>query len=423
MKLHIENFAKIKKADIEINGITVIAGENNTGKSTIGKIIYCLYAVFKDLDIKVEYERKKSIVRALLGSTSIREKILSYMDERSSENIMDIVNEIFALNINEIALYLEKNGIDYTNDLIKDLQDAIEFNKDFLKSLIIKRQFSYEFNNQFLPLNGDTSLTKLDLYIKDKNNSIIFDDMVSINNELNLVKDCIYIDNPFSLDRMDLKENGEQFNIFDFILKGTSVFSHDTMLVKKLSKSLKNDNSDLIKDSLLDQKLTKFKNIIKEIVQGDFIEKEEKFVFYDSLTKNEIEIQNLSTGIKSFAILLKLLENRDITKDSIIILDEPEIHLHPNWQLKFAETLLLLQKEFDLNIIITSHSPYFVRAMEVYSAKYNVADKCKYYLADLDQEYKAFFEDVTTNTELIYEKLAEPFQILADEIYRLESND
>ena len=27
MKLHVENFAKIKEADIEINGITVLAGE------------------------------------------------------------------------------------------------------------------------------------------------------------------------------------------------------------------------------------------------------------------------------------------------------------------------------------------------------------------------------------------------------------
>ncbi|NCU39957.1 hypothetical protein EOL99_03645, partial [Candidatus Falkowbacteria bacterium] len=35
MRLQIENFAKIAKADINIDGITVIAGENNTGKSTI----------------------------------------------------------------------------------------------------------------------------------------------------------------------------------------------------------------------------------------------------------------------------------------------------------------------------------------------------------------------------------------------------
>lgn len=39
MELHIRNIAKIEKADIEINGITVIAGENNTGKSTV--TYYC----------------------------------------------------------------------------------------------------------------------------------------------------------------------------------------------------------------------------------------------------------------------------------------------------------------------------------------------------------------------------------------------
>ena len=39
MKLRIRNFAKISKADIEIDGITIIAGNNNTGKSTVGKIL------------------------------------------------------------------------------------------------------------------------------------------------------------------------------------------------------------------------------------------------------------------------------------------------------------------------------------------------------------------------------------------------
>lgn len=98
----------------------------------------------------------------------------------------------------------------------------------------------------------------------------------------------------------------------------------------------------------------------------------------------------------------------------MIVLDEPEIHLHPKWQLKFAEILILLQKEFDLNIILTSHSPYFINAVEVYSAEHNIADKCKYYLADIDNEHRAFFEDVTTGTEKIYKKLAEPLRILND---------
>nr|WP_289701796.1 ATP-binding protein [Enterocloster clostridioformis] len=42
MKLRIRNVAKIEEADLELNGITIIAGNNNTGKSTIGKIVFSL---------------------------------------------------------------------------------------------------------------------------------------------------------------------------------------------------------------------------------------------------------------------------------------------------------------------------------------------------------------------------------------------
>lgn len=40
MELTIKNIGKIANADIKLNGITVVAGENNTGKSTIEK--YCI---------------------------------------------------------------------------------------------------------------------------------------------------------------------------------------------------------------------------------------------------------------------------------------------------------------------------------------------------------------------------------------------
>ena len=39
MKLHIENIGKLKNADVILDGITVIAGKNNTGKSTVGKTL------------------------------------------------------------------------------------------------------------------------------------------------------------------------------------------------------------------------------------------------------------------------------------------------------------------------------------------------------------------------------------------------
>lgn len=71
--------------------------------------------------------------------------------------------------------------------------------------------------------------------------------------------------------------------------------------------------------------------------------------------------------MKSFIIIKTLLQNGSIDENGIIILDEPEIHLHPEWQLKFAEIIVLLQKEFGLNILLNTHSPYFLNAIEVYS--------------------------------------------------------
>ena len=46
MRLYLKNVGKVSEADIKLDGITVIAGENNTGKSTVGKMLYCLFHSF-----------------------------------------------------------------------------------------------------------------------------------------------------------------------------------------------------------------------------------------------------------------------------------------------------------------------------------------------------------------------------------------
>jgi predicted ATPase len=40
MKLVLENIGLLKKAEINLNHLTVIAGENDNGKSTVGKVIF-----------------------------------------------------------------------------------------------------------------------------------------------------------------------------------------------------------------------------------------------------------------------------------------------------------------------------------------------------------------------------------------------
>lgn len=65
MKLKLKNIGKIENADIELQGITVIAGENNTGKSTIGKMLFCIFDSFYKIQEQVFLERQDSILRRM----------------------------------------------------------------------------------------------------------------------------------------------------------------------------------------------------------------------------------------------------------------------------------------------------------------------------------------------------------------------
>jgi len=61
MEIVVKNIGKVKEANIKINGITVIAGENDTGKSTISKALFTVFNSFYNINDKVKQQRKRSI--------------------------------------------------------------------------------------------------------------------------------------------------------------------------------------------------------------------------------------------------------------------------------------------------------------------------------------------------------------------------
>ena len=65
MKLSLRNIGKLREADVEINGITVIAGENNTGKSTVGKALFSVFNGFYDVKRRIKEEKARAVARIL----------------------------------------------------------------------------------------------------------------------------------------------------------------------------------------------------------------------------------------------------------------------------------------------------------------------------------------------------------------------
>lgn len=54
---------------------------------------------------------------------------------------------------------------------------------------------------------------------------------------------------------------------------------------------------------------------------------------------------DVATGVKSFAILQLLIKNGSLSDKTLLIMDEPESHLHPQWTVKYARLIVLLDKE------------------------------------------------------------------------------
>jgi predicted ATPase len=89
------------------------------------------------------------------------------------------------------------------------------------------------------------------------------------------------------------------------------------------------------------------------------------------------------------------------------VLDEPEVHLHPNWQLKYAEIITLLVKN-NINILVTTHSPYMIEALERYAEKYDIEDKTNFYLAK-DGMIKS--DDNNQTLSKVFETLSQPYSV------------
>jgi len=73
----------------------------------------------------------------------------------------------------------------------------------------------------------------------------------------------------------------------------------------------------------------------------------------------EIELGSLSSGEKQVIYRIGfILKNLETLNEGLVFIDEPELSLHPQWQLNFKKLLLQIFDESSVQIFIATHSPY-----------------------------------------------------------------
>ena len=407
MKLSIRNVGKLKEADVEINGITVITGENDTGKSTVGKVLWSVFNGFYEIDEKV-YNEKVSELEKIIDEI-IKENVYKNLstDYNSFFEIFNSTGEKIAIEFlkenknyseDEIKIiinnYKKDLKIENISNFVQEINETLKISDKEIIKVIVSRIMNKEFHNQINAIfsREKMNIGEISLKIKDKEIDLKIEnnEISDVQNYFLINKETMYIDNPFILDSYDFEDENHQTHL------ATNVFSE-------------NENS-VISEIKVKKKLNNIYQKLNSVLSGEILEnKNSKFVYRKN--GEDIDLKNLSTGLKTFAIIKMLLQNGTLEENGTIILDEPEIHLHPEWQLKFAELIVLLQREFGMHILLTTHSPYFLNAIEVFSERHKIDDKCKYYVAE-NEGNSSIIKDVTGNTREIYRKLARPIQDL-----------
>ena len=419
MKLRLKNVGRIiTEAEIDINGITVLAGKNGTGKSTIGKALYCTFNSFHDYDEKIVKERENSIFRLVriissnrtitrLGIQNLRKSIRELIDTYSFEKNDDKIREYLLDVVGET-----KEDLD--GELFSRIRGVLNADDTEILKAILSRSIEAEFGSQLGHVNYRDNESRIELELKNEKISYSFkaDESINISEKIRLIKDVIYIDDPYILDNM---QNGYFFD---------RNMGHVNNLVNKLRK-IELKETSAVDDVITDNRLKSIYARFDSISVGNLINNSEKgFSYSDSGLKEDMSIVNISTGIKSFVILKTLLQNGYLEENGIVILDEPETHLNPDWMLIYAEIVVSLHELFGINFLISTHNSEFLSFIEFFTRKYNVDSKAKYYWLKQNEKDSLVtdIEDVSDKLEVIYSNLSRSFLRISEELDCINEN-
>lgn len=431
MLLKIENLGMVDRANIEVNGITIIAGDNNTGKSTIGKALFAIFNALCNSEEKIKDLRKQELnknIKRICMDYFDKEDLpinLFEMTRRLPRNLSNLLTEHKNIDIEDkIQSIINHYQIEITEESLKDLQIKIKNSVDKIMNVsetdlqkeFLQRYFLEVFNEQINSLSNVNSIMDIVLTIKDRDIKIKFsnDRCIKLEVPYKILHEAFYIDDPFIINSLNTKSLSIPF------YRGRYFSVEQRHLIDSIEKYDRLKNENVFASLFAEKSLEEIYAILNDVVEGNILFQDNNISLQSKKFNKPININNLSTGLKAFVILKILLERNILKEKDVLILDEPEIHLHPQWQIAYAELLVLLQKQFDLSVVVTTHSPYFVDAINLFSCKYATDSSVNYYISSVDNN-RVNMKNVTDNIEEIYKKMVSPIEALDTLRYELNN--
>ena len=377
MNFKIKNFGKIAEANIKLDGITVICGDNDTGKSTVGKALFSFFNSLNDYKNKInekKYNKLRTTVRNyIFHSTDFPVKAINL------DSAMEYISEHYdRFSVDEIKEYLESfYSVKLTKDQLESLVNYLNMREIDILNEYVYRYITNVMNGQIKnAYSSNSSHCSISGEIHDFTNTIkVYKQFCKCELDEPIENSAYYINNPFVLDWLN---NPDRMNVL------RSMNPMDRSAVYAIIRAQADINADSmsnILESVQNKKeLEAVRGIIKKVYCGETVIDHGRY--YYSENGVSVDFRNISAGLKSFALIERMLETGVLKKKDVLILDEPEIHLHSEWQIYYAELIVMLQMQFDLTILLVTHSFQFLESLNFFMKKYGIWDKGNYYMPE-----------------------------------------
>ena len=311
MRIRIKNIGIVANADVQIDGISVIAGKNGTGKSTISKALYAAFNGFNNYDQRVERERETIVLRYLrnlemdlLELNKFPEDLNSLLrfilknKENYTKNPVDLEKKLTDF----FGISSDEQSINTIKSTAEKIIDTLKIEKQQIILRMVARRFDSEFAGQVKNVynedNGEITLSVRDDDIRFtfSNSTVSLMHIPAI-----FEKEAIYIDDSSVLDE----------NIYRVPIKQ---YNHRSELTRKLFSSTETD--ELTLDTILSEiKLKQAIEIINSASSGHLTSNNKTAFGYELEDGNIIDIKNTSEGLKTFAIIKALLLSGEISEN------------------------------------------------------------------------------------------------------------
>jgi len=388
MRYTVKNFGPISLADLEMGDLTLVCGRNNTGKSYLTYSLFSLLSFARN-DILVSPDDSEAKILCKMGKVVIDLVALAtrYNERFSNGNMQRFIDALpgsLAVNKSVISSAEFKLEVD-TEVMRKSLMD-LEYEgrefwqvsdncKIFLKKSRGQSTVECRLNiDEISPSSSSSLLTDEDGKETLPQNDVIIRNLQLLISFLinHSVQDAFII----TCERTGVAIFGDEFSIFRAMAceddknlvrmgelrKRFGFKGYPLPIRKDLDFSLKLSEIST-KDGFVAAKHPEIIEALNSIVGGQYsFNKDTNSIRFKPLNHDlSLSLVESSSSVRSLSELTFYLKHKS-RKGDLLIVDEPELNLHPDAQRKMARIFAMLVNA-GIKVFITTHSDYILREL------------------------------------------------------------